>query len=332
MPLKVDDMVQKAKEKGYTSQKNKNQKQVTYTKPWQNESTLSTSTINSSDHTIPAELLIEIDPNLVENWKYHDRPEGEMGDIAEFAKELTKIGQQQPCIVRKHPSKNNKYELIIGERRWRAAKYSGVNLKVIVSDMNDNIAALAQAAENDQRKNISDYAKGMSFHKLIEEKVIIQKDLIERLGKSKQYVSALLSFGKLPEEIVNAIGDMSKVSARTAEKIKQLSSKGQLYIEAIISHAEKIRDGKVGNQKLEKLVSEFTNAKSSNKEQNKAVSNKKIYSPSGRHLFTWRLDNNRTPSIHFPKDILKLFESGQLNKEELTLEISQIMDTKLMAN
>lgn len=330
MVLKVNEMVKKAEEKGYKPKVSAGN--TNYTKPWQNESVL---TINdtAADQNQPQGVLLEVDPNLIENWEYHDRPEAELGNIEEFADDLIKIGQQQPCIIRKHKLKENKYELIIGERRWRAAKHAGIKLKVIISDLDDNTAALAQAAENDQRQDLSDYAKGISFSKLIENNIIKQKDLVDRLSKSKQYVSALLSFSKLPENLIKSIGDMSKVSARTAEKMKQLCMKGDEHIDAIIIHSEKIREGKIGNQKLEGLVNKtISHQKRPKKEPSEFIPVKKIYDTTGRHLFTWRLDNNRTPSIHFPKDILKLFKSGKLNNEDLTAAFSKIMEDRLMNN
>lgn len=255
--------------------------------------------------------IIDLPTNQIINWEYHDRPENELGDIEALAKDFKEIGQQQPCIVRPHPIKNGKYELIIGERRWRAAKTAGVNLKVIIRDYSDAESALAQATENEQRKNLSEYAKGIYFSRLIDNGILKQKDLIEKLGKSKQYISAMLSFSKIPIEIVNAIGDMSLVSSRTAEKIKQLCSKDIENINKIIKYADKIRAGKLGLEKLESLIKD-------KEAQQYMESGKgaKVYGESGRHLFTWRLDNNKTPSIHFPKDILKrIKQSGHISEK-----------------
>src|ERR1700677_436970 len=173
------------------------------------------------------------DENVI-NWCLSDRPSNELGDIDSLAADLLNVGQQQPCIVRINPKIANKYELIVGERRWRAAKKANIPLKAVVKILSDSEAALIQSAENDNRVDLSDYAKGISFSRLINSEVIKQSDLVEKLGKSKQYVSALLSFSKIPPEIIAAIGDMSKISARTAEEIKQLSSKGETYIKAII--------------------------------------------------------------------------------------------------
>ncbi|WP_150466093.1 ParB/RepB/Spo0J family partition protein [Francisella sp. SYW-2] len=277
------------------------------------------------EHVIDHVTLV--DPDDICNWEYHDRPENELGDIKSLSDEFLKIGQQQPCIVR--PSKigetRYKYELIIGERRWHAARLAKIKLKVIIKEIDDNDAALAQAAENDNRKDLSDYAKGMSYSKLIDAGVIKQADLLEKLGRSKQYVSALLSYSKIPEEILLAIGDFTKVSSRTAETIKRLSLKGDNYIKAILKKVEQIKDGTIGHSKL----TEFVQKQVSDKYESNKSNAKKIISANGRHLFTIRNDNNNLSSMHFPKDISALLQSKTIDPELLNKHIMEFLENEL---
>ena len=303
-------------------------------RPWNMEGEEALQEVNLSDEKLNQKLtangVYEIDPKEIENWGYHDRPESELGDVSGLAQEFHQIGQQQPCIVRIHPIKPERYELIIGERRWRAAIKAKLPLKVIITEYDDNTAALAQAAENDNRVNLSDYAKGMSFSKLIEQGIVKQKDLVEKLGKSKQYISALLSFNKIPPVIIDAIGDMSKVSARTAEKIKQLADKGEEHIQAIISLSHNISEGSIGHSKLEQAINRsFKDKEIPPANLSLEVKDKKVLSSDGRHIFTWRKDNNHLPSIHFPKSIVSLLNNNELNLEDLTEKFGQIMETEL---
>lgn len=271
-------------------------------------------------------LLLSINPNQIRNWEFHDRPEKELGDLQALADDFIKIGQQQPCIVRPiHSASKIKYELIIGERRWRAAKLAGVQLKVIIDNhMSDEKAALAQVAENDNRIDLSDYAKGMSFYKLITEKIIKQKDLIESLGRSQQYVSALLSFSKIPKEIIDSVSNWSLVSARTSETIVRLSKKGVGHVDAIIKLSDRIKSGKLGANSLEKNVMSLINTPPTT-----AYANRKILSSDGRHMFTWRMDNNKLPSIHFPKQINELFLSEKINIEDFTGDILKVLKNRV---
>ncbi|MFT6836025.1 MAG: ParB family chromosome partitioning protein [Francisellaceae bacterium] len=280
-----------------------------------------------TNNTTDNDLLISINPNLVVNWEFHDRPEFELGDIQALANDFIKVGQQQPCVVRPVTSNSkHMYELIIGERRWRASKLAGINLKVIVKNgLTDVDAALAQAAENDNRIDLSDYAKGMSYSKLINNRIIKQKDLIERLGKSKQYVSALLSYSKIPNEIISAIGDMSQVKYYSAEKIKQLSSKGELYITALISIGKRISSKSLSANAIEKEIDLIIY----NSKKSSSVINNKIITNDGRHLFTWRNDNNNLPSLHFPKQIVSLFTDEKINIKDLTSEFIRVIENKI---
>ena len=265
--------------------------------------------------------IIEVLPNSVRNWKFHDRPEMELGDIAALAQEFKEVGQQQPCIVRALKNEvQYQYEIIAGERRWRASLLAKTKLKVIVKELSDNEAALVQITENSNRKDLSDYAKGMSYAQLIDNGIIQQKDLVEKLGKPKQYISSLLSFSKIPEEVMDAISDMTLVSCRSAEQIRRLSSKGESYVKALISIADKIRSGKYGQERIEKYVLCYVN---SEQQEIKPKSITKAIDRTGRHLFTWRNDINDCPSIHFPKDMSKFIRD---HKSNLTDDILKMIE------
>jgi len=324
MSLKLSKVLEKAKEKGYESNIPKEDNTVKITKPWQQESVL----YNKDVEPTKTDNILSVDPHTIKNWEFHDRPESELGDIQSLADDFLKVGQQQPCVVRPTLSDTKfKYELIIGERRWRASICAKVNLDIIVKEnMSDIDAALSQAAENDNRLDLSDFAKGMSFSKLIKDGVIKQRDLTEKLGRSKQYISSLLSFSKIPNEIINSVQDWSKVSAKTAEKIKQLSNKGDEYISAIISLSESIRLKKIGYNNLDKRISQKLDEKPKSFE-----TNKKVFTKDGRHIFTWRHDNNELPSMHFPKNINNLFSESKINLEQFTDNVKVLFEDQLKA-
>lgn len=271
-----------------------------------------------------SETVINVDTKKVIRWKYKNRPENELHNIDVLAEKIKAHGQQEPCIVRLIPDRPGYYELITGERRWNAVIKAGLKLKVIVRNLTDLQASVTQKEEND-KDPVSEYANGICYAKQIEDGIIRQSDLINELGLSKQQISRLLSFSKIPQDIIDAIGDMTKVSSGTAEKIKQLASKGAIYKDAIIELSEKIRDGKLGHKRIEKIVLDKVNR--SVGEDSKDLT--KVYSSDGRHIFTWRLDNNKKPSIHFPNDILKLVSSGRIKIKSLSDKITEIMENEI---
>ncbi|MDA7742490.1 ParB/RepB/Spo0J family partition protein [Francisellaceae bacterium] len=273
----------------------------------------------------PEEEVVLLRTGDILNWKFHDRPSSELGDLDALAKDFINIGQQQPCIVRPSITKPNKYELIIGERRWRAAEIANIKLKAIIKNLSDHDSALAQAAENENRVDLSDWAKGMSFAKMISESLISQKDLEFKLGKTKQYISALLSYSKIPNKAYKAIEDFSNISASLSERIKQICGKSDEHINAIIALSPVLRKGKVGRERLNSLIEDQMNPSQKQSTDN----SKKILTKTGRHIFTWRNDNNNLPSIHFPKQINNLMESGKLDTEKLTSDILMLIESNL---
>ena len=272
------------------------------------------------------EKVVLINTDDITNWEFHDRPSNELGDIDSLANELTKIGQLVPCIVRcTAPGSKYKYELIAGERRWRAAQTAKLKLKCIIKDITDTDAALIQSAENDNRKDLSDFAKGISYSKLIDSGIIKQQDLVEKLGRNKQYISALLSFSKIPNSVLKSIGDLSKVSFRTAETIKRLCNKGDSHVNAIISLSSQISEGSIGANKLSSKVEHIVSSPS----KSNRINNTRVKTKDGRHIFTWRNDNNNIPSIHFPKDIASLIQDNKISIDNITNIISTEINNEL---
>ena len=202
-----------------------------------------------------SERIILVKTKHIRNWELKDRPKSELGDIDTLANELLEIGQQTPCIVR--PLRNvssYKYELIAGERRLKAAIIANIQLKVIVKELSDSEAAVIQLSENNSRKNLSDYAKGISYSKIIEKGLMTQTGLMKKIGLNKVSISRLLSFRNIPSSIISSIGDMTKISARTSSTIVSLSNKGDEYIRCIINHGKLLKTGKVGHEKLNRIV------------------------------------------------------------------------------
>ena len=237
--------------------------------------------------------VLEIDPNLIEKWQYKDRQGNELGDISGLAKELKELGQQFPCVVRKN---GDKFELIAGERRWCAAKLAGIKLKVTVRTFkSDEEAVICQYIENEGMP-ISEYSRGTHFSQLIADGIIKQATLTEKLNISRQEVSRLLSYRDIPSSLKEAISDFSKVSARTAAEIRILCNKDAKNIEALISMGSKIASGIGATTLLKEVTKYFAPDKAFN-------ATEKVFTKSGRHLFTWRKDGNGNVSISFPKNL-----------------------------
>lgn len=275
--------------------------------------------LNSSNN-----LVLKVDPKQICNWELHDRSSYELGDLEALANDLKTNGQQQPCLVRPAPSSISdtyKYELIAGERRWRAALQANITLDVIVRVMDDQEAAFCQISENAHRQDICEYSKGMNYSRLIAKGIITAKDLELKLGLSQTHISRLLSFNSISQKIWDAIGDATKISARTASEMRTLQNKGPQYEEALIYLAPKIRTGRIGEKGLKQEIEAYLNGIQLNLNSAEEIKN-----AAGRHLFTWRKDTNNNISISFPKDIRLLIDKerlGQLIKEGIETMINE---------
>ena len=277
---------------------------------------------NTSQFDSSIDQIIEVNPSLIRNWMYNDRPIFELGDIESLADEFKSIGQHQPCIVRElFDSSEFQYELIVGERRWRAATLARVNLKVVVKALTLQEAAILQISENESRKDLSDYAKGMNYYNLIRDNIFTQMDLVHKLCKTKQYISSLLSFARIPESIVLQIGDMSKISYRTAEEICRLSKKGPEYVKLIEKLADKLRTGKFGQESLNRFVTASINNLKTDK-----IEQTKFYNREGKLLFSVKLTDQKIQSIIFSSLVA---DQTSDHKKELIGEITDAIERYL---
>ena len=277
--------------------------------------------INSEKSAVSNNEIIEINPDYICNWHFHDRQSFELGDIKELSEDLKNNGQQQPIIVRPYKDNKFKYEVIAGERRWRAAKLAQISVLAVVKNLSEEEAAFCQISENSNRKSLSDFSIGINYKTLIEQGVVSQKQLEERLNKSKTSISELLSFSDLPKEIIAAINDMSKVSARTSATIRAYINKNKKFKQLIINLAPQIRKG-LGATKLHKLLRTEEEEKTPNK-KNKLKKSKEFKNQNGVLLFTSKQDNN-SRSLVFNKNILK-----KINFDNLEEKIKEFLETQL---
>lgn len=267
-------------------------------------------------------LVQEVDPNKGTNWQFHDRPESELGDITSLAEEFKdpSIGQQQPCIVRKL-SDNSFYdfEVIAGERRWRAAKLAKTKLKVIFKQLDDKQASISQISENLNRQDLSDYSRGMSFAALIEKKLLTQKDLTEMFKLAPMQINRYLSFSQIPKDLWEAVGDMRKVSSRTSAEIRSILKKNPNYLKHLISLAPQIREGKLGSTTLSRRIQELANTKIV-EQPTKLFGEDK----NGNKMFTVSNKNNGKFEIYLEKELTRKINLEQFSKTILQ-EIQKLL-------
>jgi len=137
-------------------------------------------------------------------------------ELADLAQSIREHGIVQPVLVRRKP--DGKYEIIAGERRWRAAQRAGVNeIPVLVRDVDDRTALELAIIENVQRADLNPVEEALGYQQLIDEHNYTQADLGNVIGKSRSHVANTLRLLKLPEDIRDLLvdGALSAGHART---------------------------------------------------------------------------------------------------------------------
>jgi ParB family chromosome partitioning protein len=140
------------------------------------------------------------------------------GELTDLAQSIREHGVVQPVVVRPSPVHPNGYEIIAGERRWRAAQRAGLTeIPVIVRDVNDRTALELAIIENVQRADLNPVEEAMGYQQLIDEHDYSQADLGQVIGKSRSHVANTLRLLKLPDVIRDMLvdGQLSAGHART---------------------------------------------------------------------------------------------------------------------
>jgi ParB family chromosome partitioning protein len=130
-------------------------------------------------------------------------------DLADLAQSIREHGIVQPVVVRPTATAG-RYEIIAGERRWRAAQRAGLDtVPVLIRDVNDRVALEIAIVENVQRADLNPVEEAMGYQQLIDEHDYTQADLGQIIGKSRSHVANTLRLLKLPDVIRDMLTDGS---------------------------------------------------------------------------------------------------------------------------
>lgn len=172
---------------------------------------------------------LELD-KIVPN-RYQPRHQFSDDSIKELAETLDQDGLLQPIVVRED---GDQYEIIAGERRFRAAKSLGwETIPAIVNNMNDDQAASLALIENLQRENLNPIDEAKAYTNLMKLNDLTQTDLAKGMGKSQSYVANKLRLLKLSDDVQTALVE-GKITARHGRALIGLSDADQKRVLAEI--------------------------------------------------------------------------------------------------
>ena len=215
--------------------------------------------------TSTGEILVKI--NEVEPNREQPRKDFDEDALMELADSIKQFGILQPLIVQK---KKDYYEIIAGERRWRAAKLAGVKeVPIIVKEYTNQEIVEISLIENIQRENLNPIEEAMAYKRLLEEFNLKQDEVAERVSKSRTAVTNSMRLLKLSDRVQQMIID-DMISTGHARALLAIDDEEQQYM-----LANKIFDEKLSVRETEKLVKSLKNPK------------KEVKKPKQEHMFVY---------------------------------------------
>src|SRR5919106_6778214 len=208
----------------------------------------------SSDRTIDlGSEPSEVDLDSIVPGPMQPRTHFDEASLESLADSIRTHGIVQPLLVRR---RNGGYELIAGERRWRAAKLAGfTRVPVLVKEVADENLLEIALIENIQRENLNPIEEAQAYRKLIEAVGLTQEALATRVGRDRSYITNYLRLLKLPDDLQQLVkeGRLSTGHARTLLALshpdqqrrlaRQIIDSG-LSVRVVESIVQKMRDGK----------------------------------------------------------------------------------------
>lgn len=214
---------------------------------------------------VSGQIMMKI--NEVEPNREQPRKNFEEDALLELADSIKQFGVLQPLIVQK---KKDYYEIIAGERRWRAAKLAGIKeIPVIIKEYTDQEIVEISLIENIQRENLNPIEEAMAFKKLLTEFHLKQDEVAERVSKSRTAVTNSMRLLKLSDKVQQMIVD-DMISTGHARALLAIDDPEQQYI-----LANKIFDEKLSVRETEKLVKDIKNPKK--EKPKKEIQNSFVY-------------------------------------------------------
>lgn len=208
--------------------------------------------------------LSSIEPNREQPRKHFEED-----SLLELADSIKQYGVIQPLVVQE---RNGYYEIIAGERRWRAAKLAGLKeVPVIIKKYTDQEILEISLIENIQRENLNPIEEAIAYKRLINEFNLKQDEIAERVSKSRTAVTNSLRLLKLDERVQQMIIDdkLSTGHARTLITIEDNDLQYHL--------ANRIFDEKLSVRETEKLIKKLTSEKEEKKVKKEMDVNDLIY-------------------------------------------------------
>ncbi len=178
--------------------------------------------------------LKQIDVNQLKRGAYQPRRFIDENELQELAASIQKHGVMQPIVIRPIEDSETPYEIIAGERRWRAAKLAGLaEIPAIVRDLTDQVAIALALIENIQRQDLNPIDQALALQRFHEEFGLSHQEIADTVGKARTTVSNLLRLLSLADEIKDLM-QQGQLDMGHARAILTMKAKDQIQIAKIV--------------------------------------------------------------------------------------------------
>jgi len=212
--------------------------------------------VKESSKTVPLATGHEADGQLchlsierIIAGQYQPRTQFAPGALDDLAQSIRAQGVIQPIVVRK---KGGQYELIAGERRWRAAQQAGLTeVPAIIRELTDDAAIAMSLIENIQREDLNAIEEAVALNRLLEEFDLTHQEVADAVGKSRTAVSNLIRLLKLHPEVKSLV-EQGELEMGHARALLTLDGLQQVEVaRAIVSRALSVRQAEAWVKKLQ---------------------------------------------------------------------------------
>lgn len=219
------------------------------------------STASSDEEGKDGTLMVKL--SKVEPNREQPRKNFDEDSLQELAESLKQFGMLQPILVQ---NRGDYYEIIAGERRWRAAKIAGLKeVPVIVRELTDQEIVEISLIENIQREDLNPIEEAQAYKRLLTEFHLKQDEVAERVSKSRTAVTNSMRLLKLCDEVQKMVVD-DMISTGHARALISIEDPEEQYL-----IAQKIFDEKLSVREVEKLVKDLHKPPKPPKEENKTL-------------------------------------------------------------
>ena len=180
----------------------------------------------SSVRSSSIDTLLQVSPEQIVPNPQQPRKHFDEKSLNELAQSISAQGVLQPLVVRKHPKFPNQYELVAGERRWRALKQIDVaQVPVVLRNVSDNEILEVSLLENIQRENLTVIEEAQSYHDLLQIHGYTQEELAKKLGRDRSTIANMLRLLQLPSALKNDL-ETGRITSGHARSILSLPNEG----------------------------------------------------------------------------------------------------------